>query len=410
MEITLQFGKPVPGICLGTDEITGILYGATRRFVTLALSVRNIGFKALLRDDLPPEIDRAASSSACSVGATSEPHGNMLDPTVLANRGLIRKQLTLRNSKQARYPVSVILNSVKLRYMLPNADNLTPAVVASLQIVMPSGAGAAVATAIKTGRVKLMCGRQLRRATVKLDTLTMLWRRKQFRSLKGAGIARYLSCDSSPQIGYDYLCSREDSLVLSPSLESILRSSGSQSALAAISVDSRSLPVGVIGGGNSGLEQKAAKLLWSILLETGLEFAHDYRSSVYAFLSDQGVERKLADTPFPQGDLVELTSQLAAGTFSWSSADVVDAFFFPRCIYTPGHLHILYNALEEATKSIEAWTDIKFWITTLLKFLSRKSYRQLFIFHCLAGKPALQKQFRCFSGYKVRLHFTWLGH
>ena len=107
--------------------------------------------------------------------------------------------------------------------------------------------------------------------------------------------------------------------------------------------DTRICPFSVIGKGNPGLAKKSANTSNVYLMETWDDALFmKVRQQVFGILSDRGTESGIAD------DTVAVIPRYA--DFVWS--DPNDAFMYPKGMYILGHLHILYNALREAVKSL----------------------------------------------------------
>ena len=132
---------------------------------------------------------------------------------------------------------------------------------------------------------------------------------------------RYFQADSSPQLHYNCFCIREEVITINGKGDNLLRD---------VSVHVRSLPVTVLGWGESSVEQKFAKLLHSAVLENGECAIDQWRHSVRGFLTDQGTERHLNDIPNVlhenSGNLRSLLNSLRVGDTSFAGVDAKGQF------------------------------------------------------------------------------------
>ena len=121
----------------------------------------------------------------------------------------------------------------------------------------------------------------LSRSRLMLDLLIMNRRKQQFQNAS-SGFFIYLSSDSSPQAGTDFLLTLEDrverrhaGLVVDATEEELAAWS------AANYLKTSSLPVAVVGAGNSGVAGKYEGLLHSIVCDCGNEASADAFACLY---------------------------------------------------------------------------------------------------------------------------------
>ena len=112
------------------------------------------------------------------------------------------------------------------------------------------------------------------------------------------------------------------------------------------------------------------------LMETSAasEF-HAVRSEFVSYCTDQGIEKALAD------DTVRVLPRFAED-FPGKGPD---SYKFPRCLYMVGHLHVFYNALEEACKHLTCDDWYLDCLSTLVNCLSLPWIRQKFMATCVHG-------------------------
>ena len=67
------------------------------------------------------------------------------------------------------------------------------------------------------------------------------------------------------------------------------------------------------------------------------------------------------------------------------------SYVYPKLLYMPGHLHIIYNALENAVKSAPYAKEFLDALQSIQAFLSIRHLRMKFRFSCLHGTDAFDK-------------------
>ena len=104
-----------------------------------------------------------------------------------------------------------------------------------------------------------------------------------------------------------------------------------------------------------------------------LDHVDENRACVLGCTTDQGTERKVAD-----GSVHILKHYdrffAPADTRSW---------MYPACLFVAGHLHILYNGLEEACKLLQISNWFFRCLQTLCDFLSCRDLRRTLMAVCL---------------------------
>ena len=102
---------------------------------------------------------------------------------------------------------------------------------------------------------------------------------------------------------------------------------------------------------------------------------HELRPEVKGGTSDQGTEAGIWRAP------ISVLPQFAD---TYRPGDYMQNLY-PYILEMPGHLHILYNALQEAVESIEPSKDFIDCLRILEAFLSSRSLQCKFMVSCLAG-------------------------
>ena len=78
------------------------------------------------------------------------------------------------------------------------------------------------------------------------------------------------------------------------------------------------------------------------------------------------------------------------------------SFMYPRCLTLPGHLHILYNALEEGVKDMPIYKDYIDLLRIFQNMLSQRPLREKFQESCIKGKAC----YSLFNSYQT-VHIDW---
>jgi hypothetical protein len=248
--------------------------------------------------------------------------------------------------------------------------------------------GESLAGMLETGVVALPSIKCMRRARLRLDMCSMLFESCLHQDFV---FLRYVMPDSSPQLGRNFLCVREDRIKLP---RAVMHDADARSKLDLNSCfETRIMPLTTLGSGHESHFKKATNVAGLYLNESSdLDQFDEKRCGVMGLTSDQGAEMQIADAS------VHVVNGYA------DRYPIGDAKFFlwPRCLLVVGHLHVLFNALEEACKSL----DVSDWffncLRTLCNFLSDQQLRRRFQSSCLKGK-ACYAQFTHF----VRIHIDW---
>ena len=191
---------------------------------------------------------------------------------------------------------------------------------------------------LRSGLIPLPGEWVLRQARTRLDVMTILWERQLFMSWVSL---RYILADSATVNGRNYLCVREDSIryPANQSLGAEFRKSYDIN----IGFHSRLLPLSSSGLGEATATKKTANFAHIYRMES--ETLADFdarRCSLRGVTTDQGAERGMAD---------ETANILPHCKGKYAAVDPM-SFMWPRAFYIMGHLHLLYNALEEACKGM----------------------------------------------------------
>ncbi|CAE7287378.1 unnamed protein product [Symbiodinium sp. CCMP2592] len=219
----------------------------------------------------------------------------------------------------------------------------------------------------------------VRKWMLKLDLLSMHFRRRLMRN-EVAGdqvrVARYLSMDASPQAGYEYLATTE---------ETIRR----------VSPMSSGLVITTLGRGETRAFLKACRLRHAIILENGPDYEDTYRAQVKGWVSDQGTERKVPQMPV-SGDPAELQA-LAALVAAEGDPDVehlvrgTSKALLWNSFRHLGLMHVMFNSLEESCKGCPRWDSFEKQLSAISKLLRGRSFRDIVVHRMMATATAQEK-------------------
>ena len=283
------------------------------------------------------------------------------------------------------YTVESILATLKLSIHLKPSASLRDVLLDAASIILP--ADSAVHNQISSNEVKLPSLGLLRAARVRLDLMSILFERQLFMQYT---YIRYLLMDSSPQLGRNFYCIREDRVKIPRNMSIELRRQWDIQA----HFESRIGTLSCFGQGHSGLTNKSLKTVNAgpmMECETENDF-HDVRCQYKSACTDSGTERGVAD------DTIAVVQSLT----KQYPADSPMSYLYPCMMPIPGHLHTIFNAFESAVKSLPFAKQWLGHINTLCLLLSNKQYRRRLLATCLKGKPG-SSDFKSFS----QAHVDW---
>ena len=250
--------------------------------------------------------------------------------------------------------------------------------------------GALLAGQLQSNEMPLPQQDVLRTARVRLDQCNLLFQRginKTYNCL------RYLMIDSSPQLGWNFLMVLEDRIMFRRSEDT------GYSFRAAVDInmyyERRTMLVSTLGHGHSVLVKKSINCANIYLMETddAPEF-HVVRDEVININSDQGTEAEVCD------DTVGVVKEFEDAYEPMDNR----SFLWPRALWTPGHLHILWNALAMAFKELDIADEFMAVIEAAVAFLNDKQLRRKFQATCVFNLPC-QNLFTSFK--KVHCDWRW---
>lgn len=290
--------------------------------------------------------------------------------------------------RKQRSPMQEILFG-QLSFLLPNADHASEVMTLCNRIICGSAQSQQVHEALPVPPIPdYKC---MRRILIKLDLCLMLSRRVFHSPVELARrnmVSRYLSSDASPQAKHNFFCTIEEVLV--QSLPFVIEDADLFDPLkTGLEIERRSLPALTLGRGQASVAHKARLLIHGACLEYGSASLPLWRRQVVSFLSDQGVERLLADFPVNlEGNLATFCSNFSKEP-SAGSAD--DPKLFPLACSMPGLLHIFFNALEEVIVALPEWKLMEQELSAATQLVAEPSSQALILEKMLGDASADEK-------------------
>ena len=294
---------------------------------------------------------------------------------------------------------TLIFDCLRLASKLRDLKDLSHVVKLSLKIMLPPEEAQHHISRIDSGSVRLPSRFTLARQRQKMDVASMHYEREVTRRHL---VVRFLSADSSPQLGYNFFGVREDRLVLP---RTAFGASGQTdwdqwvSAVAGLtrasiqrSWSTHLWPLTSLGYGAAGLCHKLRNLTHAGMVQCGAQqpwAAH--RWSVLGGCSDQGTESKLWDAAFSREPTYEHLDDVLTrwndGQLAASSDAVNACHLFPQGLFLPEHLHILSNALENSIHRSACWMRFEKGLKHVAMVFNTVQYRQRFAQCCLRHAP-----------------------
>ena len=216
---------------------------------------------------------------------------------------------------------------------------------------------------------------RMRDARVRVDLLHSLFERTQEDK---ATRWRYLNPDSSPQLGWNWLFVRQDMFVFDR--DQYKTDADIASADLRGLFQSFTMKPSTIGhGAGSGLNKAFLMERLLKLQSADLDMYAKIRGEIDGITTDQGAEQGLADAhemqaPPDHASCVSAEQLSAAGKL------------FPRALYMPEHIHMLYNSLQAAVEGMRNYKNYIVRLRALERFMSDKGLRRLLIAKCMDGQ------------------------
>ena len=295
--------------------------------------------------------------------------------------------------------VAVIWSVAGLLLCLRFAMSLKPGAflkvaVADAVRLIHGNEGGALAEQIESGELALPGLDLMRQARLRIDLLCMLYQRVL--NVIWYYI-RFVYVDSSPQLGRNYLCVREDRVRFPRALmyNAELRAHYDLNE----GFETRIMALSSLGCGRGSGLKKSTNVSCLYLAESDDEDGfEEIRCNVFGVTTDQGAERGIVD---------EAVGILEAFRGKYSATDP-KSFLWPNALMMVGHLHVLFNALAEACKHLDVSEDFFATLAILCAFMSNVQLRRKFQATCVAGK-AIKQRLDHFTKTHVDWRWEFLG-
>ena len=288
-----------------------------------------------------------------------------------------------------RYSPHTLIRSLELKRHMRAGAKVDDVLIASAALLLGDAAGHDVERQIGQGGCALPSVALLRVARIRLDILGILFHQKQWLRTQSL---EYDLVDSSPQLGYNILAVIEDTIIV-PETHTLTAHMEISSAL---QLSSQMCPLSSLAFGKAGLLKKSQNHVNISLMQSGtLELLEVKRKRKRGCTTDQGTEKGLGDM---SADLVPaLAGQARPGT--------PDSFLWPNLLATPGALHMLYDALENAVKSNPGYKDFVDILQITQTFLNAKEIITKFQKSCLTEGTPEHAMFN--TGAKRHIDWKW---
>lgn len=322
--------------------------------------------------DVPAAAEPPAQQARNHLLSLSKPHGGCV-AAAWTVRGLLLVLQFAFDLKPGRSMQDCLANAVRLLFAV-GAERL--------------------ARALESGELPMPSLSLLRAARIRLDLCRILYERKCSECFF---YIRHVMVDASPQLGSNYLCVREDRIRISMDIRHKVREQAQIDLNAAF--ETRIMPLSTLGHGRASALKKSVNVSSLYLMESEDFDAFDVtRNEVCSICTDQGAEKNISEAG------VRILPEYR-GAFA---ADDVQSFLWPVALPLPGHLHIFFNALESACKSVIFAATFFVDLRAITNFLSNKQLRRKFQACCMSGKAG-RHEFNSFPRTHVDWRWEFLG-
>lgn len=357
---------------------------------------------ALVEDDLsdlrasaPQQVD-VPVASAVGVGGDADLGDPTARPAERLSAGVAKQLKGLYVEQQGtcavthRYTVSGILSCLQLASNLKPTASVKDALAACAPILM-GAEGDSVAGDLRGDKYHLPSVKMLRAARLRLDYMHMIFEQKLFLRCDAR---HYQLMDSSPQLGFNFLCTIVDTIYI-PAAHAV----NIHLRVAADLNDhwsSESAPLSSLGVGKSSLVKKSMNSLHLTLMTVACDQDfHVKRNRYRGTCSDQGTEKGIND----------ISLSVIPRFADLHPPGSTQSYAYPRSLYVPGALHILYDALEVCVKASPLYDGFIDVLKIIQQFLNDKHYVRKYRSMFLSNDSASDKVFS--TGQKVHIDWRW---
>ena len=342
---------------------------------------RNLNFLSASR------VDDDANNSFCTPGTVV----NALHVQVEESPRVVAVQVPLGRVKLTS---SQQIGLLRLNFSLQSAADMGMVLQCAVQFLQP------IVGEMDEGLLQRALGSipssvAIRAWMIKLDLLSMHFRRKLMGSEVAGGqvrVARFLSMDASPQAGYEYLATTEETM------RRCLPVQASACPWDGFTREFRTMVITTLGRGETRTFLKACRLRHAIVLENGPDYGDTYRAQVKGWVSDQGTEKGVPQMPV-SGDPAELQALAALLDVEGGGAEAnvenlvqgTSKGLLWNSFRHLGMMHIMFNALQESCKASPRWDSFEKQLAAISKLLRDRSFKDMAEHRMMATATAQEK-------------------
>ena len=305
-----------------------------------------------------------------------------------ARKNLGDMKLGGRGAVDHRWTPRGIILCLQLALTLRPGVPLAECLAAAVMLLVTQPDAVQLRKDLLSGAIPLPSVGMLRQARVRLDLMNIMFQRSLLRAF---WFIRFISVDSSPQLGRNFLCMREDRIRFNRAdmynVEALLNYDYNAN------FETRVCPLSTLGTGHASAVKKCVNVASVYLMETETcEEFDEVRSSLYGMTTDQGTEKVIS----------EMSLDSIPGRARAHGPGDARSFLWQNCLHICGHLHILFNGLREACESLSIAEWFFNSLRTMAAFLSDVQMRRKLQATCLVGE-ACSSSFDHFA----RVHVDW---
>jgi len=280
----------------------------------------------------------------------------VLPPVRVSASNVVRD---MRRGAALPYHPEHIVASLRAALHVKNKDKLKASLRASIQWFFPQEWQAIARKNAARELSDTPDATTLMRNAFRLDCAAMLLRRQWYRD--NGPTYRYLAYDASPQRGHEYFVT----------VERVVRRSALQAASAEAKphVETRLLPLCVLGCGRMGLAEKVQTHIHQVWLEYGPSAAavRSANLDVRQCLSDMGTEFGIADARDVVAECLGQPRETVAAS----------SLLYPLALVVPGPQHIIDTSLQRGLQSLPWWPEWQRVAKIVCQWLRPANHRAL---------------------------------
>ena len=235
---------------------------------------------------------------------------------------------------------------------------------------------------LQDGRINVPSVSTRIRSMRRLDVITRWWERLRWQH--GYQPVSWLATDGSTQQSWNFLVTKTAEF---PHVSAAVHSEQDSMQCVGQQARSRSMPLVCLGHSEADLPHNMMAMIHSAKLLTGSKAGFDqWRLSLRAAITDQGIERRLAECPYLESpaDFHNAIRAMQHGDTDGGGpripASMPYAYLFPALVQVTGPQHIIWNAFEASIKHLDGWDSYGTCVALFAQGV-------LVTGHCLKGLP-----------------------